>query len=572
DITLVALFEGYYNVTFKVDQEETIITVKENTPITKPTDPVKEACEFRGWYLDNELYDFNTLVTKDITLVALFDNVKPIIEISVETNKLNIGYSTQIQSIFHNTEELKLSYEVDEEGIVYINSKGLVTALKPGVVRIKAYHEDIYSNEIKIEVLDEILNEDKIDLNGYTITHEFYNLVKGDLKISNSKEDQLLYQYILKLEEEYNFTWEFEYGDYLSRDCSYENFDSNFSIEDELINKNELQEITSLYKKYMNDFPYQLREDMLYFDCYNNRTYFLPYFSFVQTQSLYYSEKKLKELGLEDPFDLYLEGKWTYSDFISWCQKAKDILDATQKEEDKIYSGYYYVLGGEERSLFYGLMTTVNKTTIDTITKEIQFDSDEFLEIKELINNLTKSGIYNSEDTYGYNRLLFTPDAYSLNALNYRRDEEIRMVPYPYPDNYNPEDVKFGQGLGYSVIRVFFPTNKAKNYPEGVEFEEIFKVICEILNYRHILSFSEDYRYEALKNETTCESDRHLSFYSKLPVDDYIFADPLFFDNTIEILDYKLIDKYLYNDNYKESDEYKEFLDLYERLYRVKLE
>ena len=30
----------YYNVTFKVDQEETIIKVKENTKVTKPNDPV----------------------------------------------------------------------------------------------------------------------------------------------------------------------------------------------------------------------------------------------------------------------------------------------------------------------------------------------------------------------------------------------------------------------------------------------------------------------------------------------------------------------------------------------------
>ena len=26
----------YYNVTFKVDQEETVVTVKENTKVTKP--------------------------------------------------------------------------------------------------------------------------------------------------------------------------------------------------------------------------------------------------------------------------------------------------------------------------------------------------------------------------------------------------------------------------------------------------------------------------------------------------------------------------------------------------------
>ncbi|MBQ6817768.1 MAG: InlB B-repeat-containing protein [Bacilli bacterium] len=55
----------YYNVTFKVDQEETVVSVKENTKVTKPADPIKENSKYKGWYLDNELYDFSTVVTND---------------------------------------------------------------------------------------------------------------------------------------------------------------------------------------------------------------------------------------------------------------------------------------------------------------------------------------------------------------------------------------------------------------------------------------------------------------------------------------------------------------------------
>ena len=482
-----------------------------------------------------------------------------------------MGYSTQIQSIFHNTEELKLSYEVDKEGIVYINSKGLITALTPGIVRIKAtwtdsYNKTIYSNEIEIEVLDEILNEDKIDLKGYTIIHNYSKWDTG-LKTSNYELDKLLYQFIVKLEKEYNFNLKYE--DYPTSEIEKQDVKLwLFNDTDHLVVKDKINDITSLYKKYMNDFPYMLSEDKFYMNCYDNKVCYMPYFGFSQLQALYYSEKKIKELGLEDPFDLYLEGKWTYSNFISWCQKAKSILDATQKEEDKIYADYYYVLGGEERSLFYGLMTTVNKTTIDTITKEIQFDSKELLEIKELINNLTESDIYNSAYTYGHGRLLFVADSFTINELNYRRDEEIRMVPYPYPDNYNPEDVKFGQYLNCSDV--VFPIEKTKDYPEGVEFEEVFEVVCKILNYEYLLNATtEEYKYDILMYVPNCGSDKHSSYYSKIPIEDYIFADPLFQKSEGWLFASMIINEYLYNENYKESEEYKEFLEFYERLYGV---
>lgn len=45
-------------------------TVKVGLTATKPTDPTKAGYTFAGWYLGNDLYDFSTPVTADITLVA----------------------------------------------------------------------------------------------------------------------------------------------------------------------------------------------------------------------------------------------------------------------------------------------------------------------------------------------------------------------------------------------------------------------------------------------------------------------------------------------------------------------
>lgn len=76
DIKLVASWIPEDAVTFKVtftsDNGRSPIEVEvvENEPVTRPLDPTKANATFKGWYLDDEEYDFSQPVTKDITLVG----------------------------------------------------------------------------------------------------------------------------------------------------------------------------------------------------------------------------------------------------------------------------------------------------------------------------------------------------------------------------------------------------------------------------------------------------------------------------------------------------------------------
>jgi len=45
-------------------------TITENNKANKPADPTKKEYTFEGWYLDDKKYDFDSSVTKDITLKA----------------------------------------------------------------------------------------------------------------------------------------------------------------------------------------------------------------------------------------------------------------------------------------------------------------------------------------------------------------------------------------------------------------------------------------------------------------------------------------------------------------------
>ncbi|NMA50864.1 MAG: InlB B-repeat-containing protein [Mollicutes bacterium] len=73
-VALLFIFSGnkYYEVRFDSVGGTTIETQKvaKNELIYKRVDPQKDGCTFLGWYLDGELFDFRTPITRDITLVA----------------------------------------------------------------------------------------------------------------------------------------------------------------------------------------------------------------------------------------------------------------------------------------------------------------------------------------------------------------------------------------------------------------------------------------------------------------------------------------------------------------------
>ena len=61
-----------YTVSFNVDGNITRITVIEGEKVTPPSAPEKAGYIFTGWYAEGEAFDFNTVITGDITLTAVW--------------------------------------------------------------------------------------------------------------------------------------------------------------------------------------------------------------------------------------------------------------------------------------------------------------------------------------------------------------------------------------------------------------------------------------------------------------------------------------------------------------------
>ncbi|MCL2497396.1 MAG: CehA/McbA family metallohydrolase [Symbiobacteriaceae bacterium] len=64
-----------HTVTFNADNdtENIVVTVEDGEKVTPPATPVKARFDFIGWYLEGEVFDFDTKITGDITLTARWE-------------------------------------------------------------------------------------------------------------------------------------------------------------------------------------------------------------------------------------------------------------------------------------------------------------------------------------------------------------------------------------------------------------------------------------------------------------------------------------------------------------------
>lgn len=93
-----------YEVTFDIDNKETVVNVNKGDKVETIEEPKKEGYTFDGWYLGEEKYDFNKEVTSDLTLVAKWtkNNVQEEPETPVKTKTYIVKFNTDSESIIND--------------------------------------------------------------------------------------------------------------------------------------------------------------------------------------------------------------------------------------------------------------------------------------------------------------------------------------------------------------------------------------------------------------------------------------------------------------------------------------
>jgi len=165
DIKLVASWIPEDAVTFKVTfmpdngKSSMEIEVEENDFVTIPLRPTKANATFKGWFLDGEEYDFTQPVTKDLILVAQWEEVKK--EEKKEEKKTETPANVEVTGVTLDKTSLALrkgntgtlvatvlpanasnkavTWSSSDTSVATVNSKGVVTAVKTGsaVITVK---------------------------------------------------------------------------------------------------------------------------------------------------------------------------------------------------------------------------------------------------------------------------------------------------------------------------------------------------------------------------------------------------------------------------------------------------
>lgn len=132
-----------YVVNFNTDGGNSVSNqiINKDGTITKPQDPVRDGYKFLGWYSNNVLFDFNTLVTKNLELVAKWEKAKDnsttattttTKKTTTTTTKKNdtTNTTTTKKTTTNTTEAKKYTVTFDSNGGSKVSSKEVTSGSK----------------------------------------------------------------------------------------------------------------------------------------------------------------------------------------------------------------------------------------------------------------------------------------------------------------------------------------------------------------------------------------------------------------------------------------------------------
>ena len=158
--------EVKYVVTFDVDCVLTTAEVLDGEKISKPLDPVKDGYIFTGWYIGEEEFNFETIVTSDITLVAMFKKANKVIT--------KIEAASSIYNAFKGEGSLA---DISNKGYIYYDNTKEEISINWDYSLIDLNKEGAYSLKGSIDIP-----------NGYELDSNIANEVYMDINIKPERK------------------------------------------------------------------------------------------------------------------------------------------------------------------------------------------------------------------------------------------------------------------------------------------------------------------------------------------------------------------------------------------------
>ena len=185
DITLTAKWDQSYVVSFDTDGGNKIDNqnVKPGSKVNKPTNPKKTGYVFVEWQLDGKTYDFNSEVTKNITLKAKWD--VQIFTVSFDSDggsdvkTQNINYGTKVTKPANPTRNGYEFVEWQLNGKAYDFNSTVTSNIILKAKWRQVTKEDVYAVLVTIDSDDETSCKLVVTRNGSSISFSSIETTDG---------------------------------------------------------------------------------------------------------------------------------------------------------------------------------------------------------------------------------------------------------------------------------------------------------------------------------------------------------------------------------------------------------
>jgi len=191
DITLIAKWTESKDLTitflYGYDNLKEVVIISENEKLPKPNNPNRDGYVFVGWYIDDIVFDFDSIITKELTLIAKWENKtikdivinegKPLVfdldDFRLEDIYFEITYNDETKEEIKATREMLSDYDFETlflTGSFYIHF--LINGIKQRAqITLNSNNNEISLPNVVIYAIKETVDNKDI----YT----FYSLGKG---------------------------------------------------------------------------------------------------------------------------------------------------------------------------------------------------------------------------------------------------------------------------------------------------------------------------------------------------------------------------------------------------------
>lgn len=179
---------------------------------------------------------------------------------------------------------------------------------------------------------------------------------------------------------------------------------------------------------------------------------------------LYYNQDLVNQYNLEDPATLWNEGRWEWTTFYAYLQRAQQAFD-NSGEEEKIYA-----FGGYVNEIAQGMLSARGGKFVDKEMKKVLFTNqttlDLYSDLRKIHQNIgwapsSTSADVSSDFEKGHQLFAHGSMWFLSSEMRFKKDGmdfKISVVPYPTADgdgatrsNYK---IPIGSDSGYAFRKV----------------------------------------------------------------------------------------------------------------------